>query len=65
MEQKKLFELFPENITGVHLTDSCLMLPIKSVSGIVAIGPEVKKRAYSCNICKMITCVRNRKMRNI
>lgn len=65
VEQKKLFELFPKDITGVYLTDSSLMLPIKSVSGIVAVGPEIKKRAYSCNICKMTTCVRNRKLRNI
>ncbi len=64
-EQKKLFGLFPEDITGVCLTSSSLMLPIKSVSGIVAIGSEVQKRAYSCNICKMTTCVRNRKMRDI
>ena len=65
VDQKKLFGLFPENITGVRLTDSCLMLPVKSVSGIVAIGKAVKKQAYSCNICKMITCVRNRKLRNL
>lgn len=65
VEQKMLFGLFPENITGVYLTNSSLMLPIKSVSGIVAMGPEIKKRAYSCNICKMTTCVRNRVLRNI
>lgn len=61
LEQKKLFSLIPDNVTGITLTDSCLMLPIKSVSGIVGIGEQMKKRAYSCEICRMITCVKNKK----
>lgn len=60
-EQKKLFSLFPEGSTGISLTDSCLMLPVKSVSGIVAIGKEVKRREYGCAICKMENCIRNKK----
>lgn len=62
-EQQKLFSLFPEQTTGIQLTDSCLMLPIKSVSGLVAIGSEVKKQPYGCSICGMITCVKNKKQR--
>jgi len=61
IEQKKLFSLFPEGITGINLTDSCLMLPVKSISGIVAVGEHVKKRAYGCDICKMTNCVKNKK----
>lgn len=61
VEQQKLFGFFPENITGIRLTDSCLMLPIKSVSGVVAIGVGIKKRPYGCSICKMPTCFRNKR----
>jgi hypothetical protein len=64
-EQKILFSLFPPDITGIQLTDSCLMLPIKSVSGLVGIGRNVKKRPYGCEICKMATCVKNKKKINI
>lgn len=60
-EQRKIFFFFAEDITGIRLTDSCLMLPIKSVSGIVGIGKQVKKQSYGCNICKMTNCVRNQK----
>jgi hypothetical protein len=60
-EQKKLFSFFPEQFCGVTLTESCLMVPIKSVSGIIGIGRNVKKRLYSCEVCTMTTCVKNRK----
>lgn len=60
-EQKQLFSLFPDGSTGITLTDSCLMLPVKSVSGIVAIGREVKRREYGCTICTMVNCIKNKK----
>ena len=60
-EQKQLFSFFPEGSTGITLTDSCLMLPVKSVSGIVALGKDVKRREYGCNICKMVNCIKNKK----
>lgn len=59
-EQRKLFSLLPEGISGINLTDSCLMLPIKSVSGIAAIGRDVKKRPYKCEICRMKNCLKNK-----
>lgn len=65
IDQRKLFSIFPENISGISLTDSCLMLPVKSVSGIVAVGKEVKKRPYGCDICKMVTCIKNKKKQSI
>ena len=60
-EQKKLFSLFPEGSTHITLTDSSLMLPVKSVSGIVAMGKNVKRREYGCDICKMENCIKNKK----
>jgi hypothetical protein len=60
-EQKKLLSLFPQQTTGIQLTDSYLMLPIKSVSGLVGIGEKIKKRPYGCDICKMKNCIKNKK----
>ncbi|MHB8580447.1 MAG: vitamin B12 dependent-methionine synthase activation domain-containing protein [Ignavibacteriaceae bacterium] len=56
-EQKKLFSLLPEHFCGIELTDSCLMQPTKSVSGIIGIGESVKYNGYTCNICDTSNCL--------
>lgn len=56
-EQQKLFSLLPPSFCGITLTDSSLMQPFKSVSGIIAIGEKVKYNAYTCNICEMENCI--------
>ncbi len=56
-EQIKLFGFFPENQCGIRLTDSCLMDPVKSVSGVVALGKEVKYREYGCKKCGEKDCL--------
>ena len=56
-DQQKLFSLFPENFCGISLSESSLMHPIKSVSGIIGIGKDVRKTAYACDLCEMETCV--------
>ena len=56
-EQKKLFSLLPEHFCGIELTDSCLMQPTKSVSGIIGIGESVKYNGYTCNICDASDCL--------
>ncbi len=55
-EQHLLFSLLPKNFCGIKLTDSALMLPIKSVSGIIGIGEKVKYSEYSCNECNIKDC---------
>ena len=55
-DQHNLFSFFPENFCGIEVTDSALMIPIKSVSGIVGLGKNVKRKAYTCNICTMENC---------
>lgn len=61
-EQHKLFSLLPANFCNVRLTDTALMYPIKTVSGIIGIGKEIKHNAYTCQICDMQNCLyRNRK----
>ncbi len=65
--QKKLFEaLHPEEI-GITLNESCLMSPIKSVSGVLISGPaEIHKFVNSypfCNTCTARSCIK--RMRNL
>jgi len=55
-DQHNLFSFFPENFCGIEITESALMTPIKSVSGIIGLGKNVKKKAYTCNICTMENC---------
>lgn len=55
-EQRKLFAHFPSSPCSVSLNDSCLMTPIKSVSGVLAIGTEVVKAPYGCAICTKTDC---------
>lgn len=56
-EQRNLFKLLPEHFCGVELTDSCLMVPSKSVSGIIGIGNSVKYNQYTCNFCDAKNCL--------
>jgi hypothetical protein len=56
-EQHKLFQLVPENFCKIRLTQSALMDPVKSVSGIIGIGENVKQNPYTCNMCEMKDCI--------
>ena len=56
-DQKALFKLIGENPTGITLSDSCLMTPRKSVSGIIGIGKSLKHHEYGCKICSNTTCM--------
>lgn len=63
-EQQKLFRLLPEGLCDINLNESSLMQPVKSVSGIIGIGSEVRFNSYTCKICDMKDCIyRNRKHR--
>jgi hypothetical protein len=55
-EQLKLFSLLPEKFCGITLTESALMIPKKSTSGIVGIGTNVKKEPYYCSTCTRKEC---------
>ena len=59
-EQHNLFKLLPENFCGVKLTPSALMDPVKSVSGIIGIGVNVKSNPYTCRMCDMEDCLYRR-----
>jgi hypothetical protein len=56
-EQQNLFSFFPEGFCGVTLSGSSLMSPVKSVSGIVGIGTDVKRRGAQCFMCNDVHCL--------
>lgn len=59
-EQQRLFPLFGGHTCGVTLTDSSLMVPIKSVSGIIGLGKEVRRLDYTCGLCDFKQCYKRR-----
>lgn len=54
-EQKKLFAVFGKNAekTGVSLTESCLMFPVKTVSGI---RYPTDQAFHNCELCQRKHC---------
>ena len=59
-EQHKLFSFLPEHFCGITLTESALMLPIKSISGIIGLGRDVKRGAFQCTLCELKDCFQRR-----
>ena len=55
-QQQLLFPLFDGHTCGVQLTDSSLMVPIKSVSGIIGLGHDVRHSDYTCGLCDFKQC---------
>ena len=55
-EQKLLFDLFPPKIFGIELTETSLMYPVKSVSGIIGIGKSLSQKGYQCQWCTDKDC---------
>ena len=60
-QQQLLFPLFQGRTCGVKLTDSSLMIPIKSVSGIIGLGEKVRKLEYTCGLCDFKQCYKRKK----
>jgi hypothetical protein len=56
-DQQKFFALFNNNTCGIKLSETCLMDPIKSISGIIGVGKNIKKQPYSCAICDLKNCL--------
>jgi hypothetical protein len=55
--QQVLFSLFDGKTGGVSLTSSSLMVPVKSISGLIGIGQQVTFREHQCDICEMKNCI--------
>jgi hypothetical protein len=57
-QQRMLFRALKGNTLGIHLTGDCLMVPQKSISGIVGIGPssEDVENYNPCRTCRKHDC---------
>jgi hypothetical protein len=57
-QQKELFKIIDGSNAGVNLTKNCLMLPQKSISGIIGIGGSKEKiENYNpCKTCERLDC---------
>ncbi|MDA3929611.1 MAG: hypothetical protein PF541_11700 [Prolixibacteraceae bacterium] len=56
-DQHKLFSLLGNYNAGISLTESSLMIPVKSVSGILGVGKSIKRLDYKCRICDDEKCI--------
>ncbi|MFC1950948.1 vitamin B12 dependent-methionine synthase activation domain-containing protein [Chloroflexota bacterium] len=61
-QQKMLFEAVDGEKAGVELTETCLMLPRKSISGIVGIGLANQgiENYNPCPVCDKTECIGRR-----
>ena len=59
-EQHLLFSLFPPRPCGVTLSESSLMSPEKSISGFFALGRDLVRQPYHCDICQNQKCFKRR-----
>jgi len=61
-EQAELFDLFSGQTAGVRLTSEFLMQPLKSVSGLVGIGPgeHIASDGTACDQCERRDCAMRR-----
>jgi exosome complex RNA-binding protein Csl4 len=50
-QQRVLFGLLPAQKIGVELTSTCLMLPRKSVSFVIGLGPDMRADSVPCDFC--------------
>lgn len=62
IEQTNLFSLFDPANVGVTLTADCLMRPLKSVSGLIGLGPaeEIEEFGSPCERCELHNCAMRR-----
>ena len=62
-QQELVFRALGEGTAGIRLTRSLLMIPRKSVSGVIGIGPAEKEvdRYNPCGTCKKKDCPGRRK----
>ena len=59
-QQKMVFRAMNGDSADVRLTEECMMLPQKSISGIIGIGPYEVMKYNPCKNCKKRDCVGRR-----
>ncbi|MCF7803082.1 MAG: hypothetical protein K9N46_11280 [Candidatus Marinimicrobia bacterium] len=63
-DQTQIFSLIGKDSCGIRLTRSSLMIPMKSVSGIIGVGKHVKQMGYKCRVCPDEKCIMREKNGN-
>lgn len=63
-EQTTLFSFFPESPCGITLTESCLMSPVKSISGFFGLGKKLQPQPYRCEVCNNKNCFKRKEKNN-
>ena len=61
-EQIVMSKILDFSKAGIYLTDGCMMVPKKSISGIIGIGPKNKfsRRVSQCSMCEQEHCAYRR-----
>ena len=59
-QQKMVFRAMRGDYAGIQLTDGCLMMPRKSISGIIALGNIEVENYNPCTACDKKDCVGRR-----
>lgn len=61
-EQSKIFKMLQADRLGVTLTESSLMIPFFSASGVYGFGPkdEIDKTRVACDLCPRENCIGRR-----
>ena len=54
--EEQTTDVLHDNFCGITLTESALMVPMKSVSGIIGVGKTVQRVDYTCDLCGMKDC---------
>lgn len=62
--QRDIFRLLGGEPCGITLTSGCLMRPLKSISGIVGIGHDVRPGGHGCRWCSLDNCARRKGKRH-
>ena len=59
-QQQMLFWAMSGDTAGIHLNRRCLMIPRKSISGIIGIGPREVHNYNPCRRCGKLDCLGRR-----
>lgn len=61
-DQRRIFDLVDAAPAGVELLPTLIMKPVKSVSGLIGVGPAAAVAAYRnpCDVCPLLECAMRR-----
>ncbi|MBN1518411.1 hypothetical protein JXA32_17750 [Candidatus Sumerlaeota bacterium] len=60
-QQHILFAQLPAKFCGITLSETALMHPIKSVSGVIGLGDGVAYHPYPCDFCNRQDCYKRKR----